>query len=117
MSTQSSKLVIFRLGDDLFAADVRVVERVLRYVQPTSVPDTPDYIEGVMDYLGRVVPIVNLRRRLELAPHDARAETRIVIVHVAGEWIGLVVDAVTGSDCPRCRRRGSAAEDVSRAHR
>lgn len=95
MSSQANKLVIFRLGEDLFAADVHVVERVLRYVPPTPIPDTPDYIEGVMDYLGRVVPIVNLRRRLELPPLDVRAETRIVVVHVAGEWIGVVVDGVT----------------------
>jgi purine-binding chemotaxis protein CheW len=95
MSTQSNKLVIFRLGEDLFAADVHVVERVLRYSPPTPVPDTPEYIEGVMDYLGRVVPIVNLRRRLELPRTDAANDTRIVIVHVMGEWIGVVVDGVT----------------------
>jgi purine-binding chemotaxis protein CheW len=94
MSTQSRKLVIFRLGEDLFAADVHAVERVLRYVTPTTVPDTPEYIEGVIDYLGRVVPIVNLRRRLELPPLEVRTETRIIIVHVSGEWIGIVVDAV-----------------------
>ncbi len=94
MSTQSNKLVVFRLGEDLFAADVHVVERVLRYAAPTAVPDTPEYIEGVMDYLGRVVPIVNLRRRLELPALDVRSETRIVIVHVTGEWIGVVVDSV-----------------------
>ena len=95
MSTQSRKLVVFRLGEDLFAADVNAVERVLRYVTPTTVPDTPDYIEGVIDYLGRVVPIVNLRRRLELPPLEVRGETRIVIVHVSGEWIGVVVDSVS----------------------
>ena len=49
MSTLADKLVTFRLGDDHFAADVQAVERVLRYAAPTSVPDMPDYIEGVMD--------------------------------------------------------------------
>ena len=95
MSTKANKLVIFRLGEDFFAADVQVVERVLRYTVPTPVPDTPEYIEGVMEYLGRVVPIVNLRRRLELPVLEVRGETRIVIVHVSGEWIGIVVDSVT----------------------
>ncbi len=95
MSTQGNKLVIFCLGEDHFAADVHAVERVLRYASPTPVPDTPAYIEGVLDYLGRVVPIVNLRRRLELEPREVRPETRTVVLNVSGEWIGLVVDSVT----------------------
>lgn len=95
MSTLTDKLVTFRLGDDHFAADVHAVERVLRYTPPTSVPDMPEYIEGVMDYLGRVVPVVNLRRRFELPSIEARPETRTLVLNVAGEWIGVVVDAVT----------------------
>ena len=95
MSTEADKLVTFRLGDDHFAADVHAVERVLRYSPPTSVPDMPDYIEGVMDYQGRVVPVVNLRRRFELPDLELRTETRTLILNVSGEWIGVVVDAVT----------------------
>lgn len=95
MSTLTDKLVTFRLGDDLFAADVHAVERVLRYTTPTSVPDMPDYIEGVMDYQGRVVPLVNLRRRFELPPVATGSQTRTLILNVSGEWIGVVVDAVT----------------------
>ena len=95
MSTLTDKLVTFRLGDDLFAADVHAVERVLRYAVPTSVPDMPDYIEGVMDYQGRVVPLVNLRRRFELPAAATGAETRTLILNVSGEWIGVVVDSVT----------------------
>ena len=95
MSTLTDKLVTFRLGDDHFAADVHAVERVLRYTPPTSVPDMPEYIEGVMDYLGRVVPLVNLRRRFELPVVPAGPETRTLILNVSGEWIGVVVDSVT----------------------
>jgi purine-binding chemotaxis protein CheW len=97
MSTRNEgdKLVTFRLGDDHFAADIYSVERVLRYSAPTSVPDMPAYIEGVMDYQGRVVPVVNLRRRFEMADAEIRTETRTLVLNVAGEWIGIVVDAVT----------------------
>ncbi|MES2178581.1 MAG: chemotaxis protein CheW [Gemmatimonadota bacterium] len=93
--SEKDKLVAFRLGDDHFAADVQAVERVLRYAAPTPVPDTPPYIEGVMDYQGRVVPVVNLRRRLELPARDAGNDTRILILNVSGEWVALVVDSVT----------------------
>lgn len=95
MKIEANKLVTFRLGDDLFAADIFSVERVLRYTAPTSVPDMPDYIEGVIDYQGRVVPIVNLRRRFEMPTIEVRNETRILVLHGGGEWIGAVVDAVT----------------------
>jgi purine-binding chemotaxis protein CheW len=95
MSTETNKLVTFRLGEDHFAADIFSVERVLRYSAPTSVPDMPAYIEGVVDYQGHVVPIVNLRLRFELPRMDAVAETRTLVLNVGGEWIGVVVDAVT----------------------
>lgn len=95
MTTLTDKLVTFRLGNDHFAADVHAVERVLRYTVPTSVPDMPEYIEGVMDYLGRVVPVVNLRRRFELPSVAPQSETRTLILNVSGEWIGVVVDSVT----------------------
>ena len=95
MKVEANKLVTFRLGDDLFAADIFSVERVLRYTSPTSVPDMPAYIEGVIDYQGRVVPIVNLRRRFEMPDAEVRNETRILILHGGGEWIGVVVDGVT----------------------
>jgi purine-binding chemotaxis protein CheW len=95
MSTLTDKLVTFRLGDDLFAADVHAVERVLRYSAPTSVPDMPEYIVGVMDYLSRVVPVVNLRRRFELPVTEPNSETRTLILNVSGEWIAVIVDSVT----------------------
>lgn len=95
MSIEADKLVTFRLGEDLFAADIYSVERVLRYTAPTSVPDMPSYIEGVMDYQGRVVPIVNLRLRFELPAAPVVSETRTLVLNVAGEWIGIVVDGVT----------------------
>lgn len=92
---EADKLVTFRLGDDHFAADIFSVERVLRYTAPTPVPDLPAYIEGVMDYQNRVVPIVNLRRRFEMPASEVKSETRTLVLNVAGEWIGIVVDAVT----------------------
>jgi len=95
MKIEANKLVTFRLGEDLFAADIFSVERVLRYMAPTTVPDMPDYIEGVIDYQGRVVPIVNLRRRFEMEDLGVQNETRILILHSDNEWIGAVVDAVT----------------------
>jgi len=94
MKIESNKLVTFRLGDDLFAADIYSVERVLRWQSPTAVPNLPDWIEGVLEYQGRVVPVVNLRRRFEMPAAPAATETRILVFNADGEWVAAVVDAV-----------------------
>ena len=89
-----SKIVTFRLGEDLFAADIYSVERVLRFQPTTPVPNVPEWIEGVIDYQGRVVPVLNLRKRFEMPPAPVGGETRILVFNVTGEWIGGIVDAV-----------------------
>lgn len=91
---QLSKIVTFRLGDDLFAADVFSVERVLRYTDPTPLPNVPDWLAGVIEYQGRVVPVVDLRRRFELPPRTRSGETRILIFTAADDYVGAVVDGV-----------------------
>jgi purine-binding chemotaxis protein CheW len=89
-----AQIVTFRIGRDLFAADVRAVERVLRHQTPTPVPNVPEWVSGVLEYLKRVVPVIDMRARFE-APTDAPTnETRVLIFNVAGSWVGGVVDAV-----------------------
>src|SRR5256885_10356160 len=94
MNTQATKLVNFKLGEDLFAADIFAVERVLRYQAARTLPDVPSWIEGVIEYQKRVIPVVNLRRRFELPERESSAETRIIVLSAHGEWIGIVVDSV-----------------------
>jgi purine-binding chemotaxis protein CheW len=94
MKTEVTKLVTFQLGMDLFAADVFAVERVLRYMPPSSVPDVPEWIEGVMDYRDKVIPIVDMRRRIELAEASITPETRILVLTTSGGWVGAIVDTV-----------------------
>jgi purine-binding chemotaxis protein CheW len=89
-----AKIVTFRLGEDLFAADIYSVERVLRYQAPTPIPNVPSWIEGVIEYLGRVVPVINLRRRFELPEVAVAAETRILVFNAGGDWVAALVDAV-----------------------
>jgi purine-binding chemotaxis protein CheW len=90
----ASQIVTFRLGDELFAADIFSVERVLRYTPPTPVPNVPAWIEGVIDYQGRVVPVINLRKRFELPDAPAPADGRILVLTVEDEWVAATVDGV-----------------------
>jgi len=93
-ATQGAQVVTFRLGAEHFAADILAVERVLRYSTPTVVPRLPDWVEGVLEHEGRVVPVIDLRRRFGLASDAARPENRIIIFAVADHWVGAVVDTV-----------------------
>jgi purine-binding chemotaxis protein CheW len=88
------QIVTFRLGDDLFAADINDVERVLRYAVPTPVPNVPQWVQGVIEYRSRVVPVIDLRVRFELQASAPTGATRIMVLASEGEWIAAVVDAV-----------------------
>jgi len=88
------KIVTFRLGDDLFAADIFAVERVLRYQVPTPIPNVPEWIEGVIEYQGRVLPVIDLRLRFEMEHKKPDNHTRILVFTAAGEWVAATVDQV-----------------------
>ena len=89
-----AQIVTFRVGPDLFAADVRAVERVLRFQAPRAVPSVPPWVQGVIDYQRRIVPVVNFRARFELEAVDTTAETRIIVFNTAAGWTAGIVDAV-----------------------
>jgi purine-binding chemotaxis protein CheW len=89
-----AQLVTFRVGDELFAADIFAVERVLPFTAPRPIPNVPVWIEGVIDHGGRVVPVVDLRARFELPPAASRVHARILVIVSGDQWIGAVVDTV-----------------------
>lgn len=93
MKADTMQLVTFRLGDDAFAADIFSVERVLRHAKPRPLPDLPSWMEGVIDYQGRVVPVIDLRARFGAAG-ERPDSARILVCVVGDDWIGLTVDAV-----------------------
>ena len=88
------QLVTFKVAGQDFALNIFQVERILRYEAPAPLPKAPDFLEGVLQYQGVAVPLVDLRKRLGVpAPH--REETRILILELEGGKLGVVVDAVT----------------------
>ncbi|HTI64407.1 MAG TPA: chemotaxis protein CheW [Gemmatimonadaceae bacterium] len=94
MNTDVVKLVVFRIGDDLFAAEVLAVDRVLRYMAPNPVPDVPRWIEGVIEHRGGVIPVVDLRRRMERDEIAVGPSTRILVLHTSDGYVGAIADAV-----------------------
>lgn len=94
MRSDMMKLVIFELGGDLFAADVLAVDRVLRYTVPSTVPDVPSWVEGVIEHRGGVIPVIDLRRRLGVPEATIGAGTRTVVLNTSAGHVAGIVDAV-----------------------
>jgi purine-binding chemotaxis protein CheW len=88
------QLVTFRVAGQEFAFNIFQVERILRYEAPARLPKAPEFLEGVLQYQGGAVPVIDLRKRLGVeAP--LKDETRIIVLDMEGGRIGMVVDAVT----------------------
>ena len=89
------QLVTFRLGEEEFGVKILVVNEIIRLVQITQVPNAPSFIEGVINLRGKVIPIIDLRRRFGLAPKAHDKNTRIIVIEINNIIVGFVVDAVS----------------------
>jgi purine-binding chemotaxis protein CheW len=89
------QLVVFALGEELYGVRIGVVREIITWQQVTRVPHTPPYVEGVINLRGRVIPVIDLRRRLGLPSGERDRHTRIVVVEGEGDIVGMVVDAVS----------------------
>lgn len=92
--TEERQIVVFRLGNELYGADIAVVREVGPLQRVTRVPRTPQYVEGVTNLRGRVIPVVNLRRRMGLPVSEWTKSTRIAVAELQGGQVGMIVDAV-----------------------
>lgn len=94
MTRDRLQIVTFAVGDELFAFDVREVERVLPWRAPTPVPNLPDWLAGVLEHGPASIPVIDLRRRFELPWQPLDVQPRIVVVGGQEARIGTVVDRV-----------------------
>ena len=93
MTGEDVQIVTFRVGTQEFAFDILQIERILRYQTPAPLPQAPEFLEGVVPYGDGAVPVVDLRKRLQVeAP--LREETRLMVVDLGDQRIGVVVDEV-----------------------
>jgi purine-binding chemotaxis protein CheW len=90
-----SQIVSFRLANEEYGVDIMRAQEIIMPGQITRVPEVPDYICGLINLRGHVIPIVDLRKRFGLNAKPNDEHTRIIVVNVASKTIGIVVDAVT----------------------
>ncbi len=86
--------VTFRLGDEVYGVNVMQVQEVLRVTEIAPVPGAPEYVLGIINLRGNVVTVIEARKRFGLAAKEADDSTRIVILEVDNQVIGILVDSV-----------------------
>ncbi len=94
---QLMQLVGFVIGQDRFALDILMVQEIMKTTTITNLPNSPDFIEGVINLRGSIIPVIDLSRRLNLpsSGNDAASKTRIIITNVNNQITGFMVDSVS----------------------
>ncbi|MDR3559915.1 MAG: chemotaxis protein CheW [Negativicutes bacterium] len=93
-STQELQLVIFRLAKEEYGLPITKVQEINRLVPITKLPQTPTFMEGIINLRGRIIPIIDLRKRFQVTVSDYNDDNRIIVVEVKGQIVGIIVDAV-----------------------
>lgn len=94
-ATDLLQLVSFHLDGQEFGLDILKVQEIIRMIELTRVPHAPDFVEGVINLRGKVIPVIGLRKRFGLPSRDQDKQTRIVVAEVDGNIVGFVVDSVS----------------------
>jgi purine-binding chemotaxis protein CheW len=89
------QLVTFKLGTEEFGVDILKVQEINKMMSITKIPNAPAFIEGVINLRGKIIPIVDLRKRLGFREQPYDKSTRIIVVELEGLVLGFIVDSVS----------------------
>jgi purine-binding chemotaxis protein CheW len=89
------QFVTFTLNDEEYAVDILSVQEINRITEITKVPNSPDYVEGVINLRGKVIPVINLRSKFGFEEKETDENSRIIIMEIQGIINGVIVDSVS----------------------
>ena len=95
MEDKEIKVLIFNINGEYFAADIMEIERIIGYEDPTKIPDSPDFVEGVINYSGNILPVISLSKRFNLGDSENRSQAKIIVTKQDQNKIGIIVDIVS----------------------
>lgn len=89
------KIVSFKLKDEEFAFDIMKIIEVIKIKEITEVPTAPSFVEGIINLRGKIIPIIDLRKRFNLESKERTKENRIIIIeYQQKQFVGIIVDEV-----------------------
>jgi purine-binding chemotaxis protein CheW len=89
-----TQFVCFNIGDEEYAVKIMQVQEIIRFQKITAVPRAPEFVEGILNLRGNVLPIIDMRKRLYLPEKERDEQNRILVVDINGRVTGLIVDSV-----------------------
>ena len=92
---EADEFLTFALGKEEYGVDILKVQEIRSYEGVTRLPDAPDYIKGVINLRGTIVPVIDMRLKFRLENADYSALTVMIVLSVAGRVVGIVVDSVS----------------------
>jgi purine-binding chemotaxis protein CheW len=94
-ATQPAEFLAFTLGQEEYGIDIQKVSEIRSYEAPTRIASAPDYVKGVINLRGLIVPIIDMRVRFQLGEPSYGPFTVVIILHIGSRTVGIVVDAVS----------------------
>lgn len=84
--------VIFRLGKEEYGVEIVNVKEICEYKESVKVPNTPKFVDGIINLRGDITPIINLKKRFHLDEGDINSDTRIIVINIQNRQVGFIVD-------------------------
>lgn len=88
------QLVSFGVGNELFALSIKKIQEIIRQTEIVKIPRSPDFVEGVINLRGRIIPVIDLRKRFAVEAVDKTKQSRIIVAEIGEMVVGLGVDSV-----------------------
>jgi purine-binding chemotaxis protein CheW len=95
VALDGEQVVVFDVFNESYAVNIARVHEIIRLQQITIIPGAPQYIEGVINLRGKVIPVLDLRKRFGLQADEHTRSSRIVVVEINNQTLGLIVDGVS----------------------
>lgn len=95
VATSAREYLTFRLGEEEYGIDILKVQEIRGYEQPTRIANAPEFIKGVVNLRGTIVPIVDMRLRFNCSEIEYNAFTVVIILNLGSRVVGIVVDSVS----------------------
>lgn len=92
--TQKGKYMTFKSGNEYFGLEIQYVNEIIQLQPITAIPETEDYIKGLINLRGKVIPVVDVRLRFKQEPFEYNDRTCIIVINVKGMMVGLIIEKI-----------------------
>jgi purine-binding chemotaxis protein CheW len=93
--SMDKQVVVFELGSEHYGVDIAAVESIIKMQQITRIPQAPSFVEGITNLRGKVLPVIDLRKRFGLPPRETDKNSRIIVVSINQTEVGMIVEGVS----------------------